>query len=406
MKHVRVIMVLIALAVAILLVACPNPGLGPDPITDGEDLDPVDPATLLQIPDDATPSSGGPGVFYAATSDLEDGSVSLITSSAANPTEIVTIVDGDISPTQPLVRFSDDSNMVAYVNTLDQLIIHDRPSGESFVVRSFSTGAEDMDEFWWYDDHTLLFSSGGSISRAMVSGLELEQPTAVTGSEVCHHDLSLNPFSAFPGGIGIALTHIEELAGGTLAAVWVGDYLDDGSIGQITDARLIASYGNEFGIGFDPMLTWLNEDMLVWRTNETVSTLWFCNVTDYLQIPSVSGSLGWVLIDDANAPTDFILSPTGDVIYLFGRGNVVTSAPIPTAYGDYDAEVFYVDNIEYTVSKLAFSPSGNYFLVGNRSRLRCYDSADPSVRYRWWEDTELEQQLDDVSLELLQIWWK
>ena len=399
MKHLRAIAVLIALAVVVLLVACPNPGLGPDPTTDGEDPDPVDPGTLLQIPDDATLSSGGPGIFYAVISDLQDGSVSLITSSAANPAEIVTIVDGDISPTEPLVRFSADSTMVVYVNTLNELTMLDRTNGESYVVQSYSEGAGNMDEFWWYDNDTLLFSSAGSISRAVISGTELEKG-AVTNSEICHHDLSLNPFSHLTGGSSAALTYIHEVAGGTIAVVYVGDYLDDGTAGEIVNAWAIVSHSNEFGIDFDPMLTWLSEDVLVWRTDEAVSTLWFCNVAEY------PASLGWVSINSAEAPTDFLLSPGGNTIYFFGRGNVVGAVSNPAVQGDYNAQVFYTDDIEYTVSKLAFSPSGNYFLVGNRSRLRCYDSADPSIRYRWWEDTELEQELDDVSLEVLQIWWK
>ena len=390
MKHVRVITVLIALAVVVLFIACPNPTT-----IDGEDLDPVDPGTLLQIPDDATPSSGGPGIFFAVISDLQEGSVSLITSSAASPAELVTIVDADISPAQWLVRLSDDSNKVAYVNILDQLIIHDRPSGDSYIVRSYSEGADNMDEFWWYGDDALLFSSDGSISRAKISETGL-LVSPVTGSEVCHHDLAQNPFSAFPGGIGIALTYITESA----TSIWIGKYMDGGEFVEVENGGTIETYDNGFDIGFDPMLTWLSEDVLIWRTGLSVSSLWFwrndtCDAEE-------------VYIDNANTPahTDFLLSSGGDTIYLFGHSNVVTSLSNPAIQDTYDADVFYVDSIEYTVSKLAFSPSGNYFLVGNRSRVRCFDAADPSVRYRWWEDTELEQRLNDVSLELLQIWWK
>ncbi len=400
MKHRRVITVLIALAVVVLLVACPNPGLGPDPIIEGEDPDPVDPGTLLQIPDDATPSSGGPGTFYAVISDLQDGSVSLMTSSAASPAEIVTIVDGDISPAHPLVRLSANSENVAYVNAAGDLIVRDRLGENSYVARSYADGAADMDEFWWYGNNILLFSTGGSISRATLSESGLDPPRPIIGSAFCHHDLAQNPFSAIAGGIEVALTYINESAGGNQVIIYVGDYLDDGSSGEITNIVPTVAIANAFRIGFDPMLTWLSDDVLVWRVDETVSTLWFANVADS------PAAWGWVEIEGANAPTDFLLAPNGDTIYLFGRGSIVTSAPIPTVQGDYDAELFYTDNIEYTVSKLAFSPSGSYFLVGNRSRLRCFDSADPSVRYRWWEDTELEQQLDDVSLEVLQIWWK
>ena len=200
----------------------------------------------------------------------------------------------------------------------------------------------------------------------------------------------------------MALTYILESGGMTFPTVYAGDYLDDGSSGQITNTQPLVTHTDSFDIGFDPMLTWLSEDVLVWRTDPTVSTLFFCNVTEY----PADESFGVISIDNANAPTDFLLSGDGTTVYFYGRGNAVSSVPNPANVDEYDAQAFYVDDIEYTISNLAFSPSGKYFLVGNRSRLRCFDASDPSVRYRWWEDSDLERSLDEGSLELLDIWWQ
>jgi hypothetical protein len=398
----RLRLILVTFVLVLLLTACPNPAGGTDP-NPGEEDDPVLPQDLPSIPEDATPSDGGAGDFLALIVDTADNAVSLVRSSASEPSQLEIIIDGDISSSTPYVRISPDASAVAYLNVSNQLIWLETDSTRSYVVRTYTIGAENTDEFWWYDDDTLLFSSDASLSRAAIVDSIVES-SEIIGGEICHHDLALNPYAAVGSGRTVALTYVNSDSHGTIATVFTGDYVDTGDAGQINNTSAIVSHSDEFDIGFDPMLTWLSSDVLVWRTDLAVSTLWYCNVTDYLAHTDPS-SLGRVGIEMENAPTKFLLSLDGSCIYLYGNGKAVSRAAVPTEVDDYDAEVFYVDDIEFTISKLEFSPSGNYFLVGNRSRLRCFATDDPAQRFSWWEDTSLETQLNAGERELLEIWW-
>lgn len=404
----RLLRIATPVLLVLLLFACTNPNLGSNPRDDPGtgDLgdDPVAPEDLSPVPSDAT-AGGGPGVFFALVSDPDNDTLSLVRSQASSPDQYETVVDGQVSTSTPIARFSDDNSSVAYVNVQNQLVWHELDTSTTHSVRSYSADAPNRDEFWWQGSDAILFSSDGSLSRAVLDTGTV-QVSPIIGSEICHHDIALNPFAAPDSGRSLALTYVHEDSNGSIAMVFSGDF---NQTGEISNTSALVSHSNTFGIDFDPMLTWLNDEVLVWRTDQTVSTLWYCNVADYVSDEDPT-ALGWITIDDANAPRDFLLAPDASGIYFFGspayqNGNVVTKAQIPSEVGDYSAEVFYTDDLEYTVSRVAFSPSGKYFLVGNRTRLRCFSVQDTTSRYRWWEDTVLEAQLDSGTLELVEIWW-
>jgi len=398
------IIILGSLLVALAMVTACMPAAGPDSSSDpggSGDPDPVPPGDLPEVPDGGLEYPAGAATFYAVFRD-SGGATGLETSAISSPDTLAYLIDGQINPDHPFVRPNPDFSEIAYLNVNNELVIFDRGSGDSYLVTVHEEGAPNSDEFWWFSDDVLLFSTVGSISRAQIVDGSLDISTVLEGHS-CYHDLSINPFSAVAGTSQVALSYITSSGGIPVATILVGTYSDDGTTGEITSVNIITTFVGEFGIDFDPMLTWLTPDFLVWRTSEDLTRVFYCDVPERL-----GGNLdafGVVDIDaGADHPTDMLLSNDGSTVYLYGRGNSVTSVAVPTEPGSYDASVFYTDDIEYTVSKLAFAPSGAYFLVGNRSRLRCFNTSDPTIRYRWWEDTDLEAELDSGDLEVLEVW--
>lgn len=385
LKRLRLHVVLCLLVTAMVLMGCPDAGI--DDPSDLNDPDPVDPASLPALPDSADQ------VFLLVRHGTS-GPVSLFKSGAGSPGAVELVLDDSVSETAQHVRLSPGTGKIAYINTSFELRVLDAESGLDHLIHSYSPSPPDIDEFWWHDDDTLLFSPGGDIERAFFSGPDVAIDP-IMGSEFCYHDLSQNGTGS---PVQTAMTYID----GNHVKIQLADY--ENATPSFSAPATLTEYRDAFSVDFDPRLTWVTSDILVWRLSAGVSELEFCNVPEYLADPETQFT-GTLSISGASSATSFLLTPDGSQVVFFGGGVNVCAIGTPLTEGLCTATEFYTEDIEYNISNFTFSPTGEFFLVGSTTRIRCYSTTD-LTRYRWWEDTDFETQLDSGELRIIEIIWE